>query len=58
MPELLRVLNHLFQNGSVRSVVYSPDGKQVVSGSDDSTVKIWDTSTGTCVSTLTGHSNS
>ena len=34
------------------SVSFSPDGKQVASGSYDNSVKIWETSTGTCVSTL------
>ena len=34
----------------VTSVAYSPDGKHVVSGSLDSTVKIWDTVTGKEVS--------
>ena len=33
-------------------MAWSPDGKQVASGSMDSTVKIWQTSTGTCQSTL------
>ena len=34
----------------VRSVAYSPDGKHVVSGSDDQTVKFWNAATGTEVS--------
>ncbi len=39
------------------SVCFSADGKKVASGSVDNTVKIWETSTGTCVSTLSGHSD-
>ena len=35
---------------SVWSVAYSPDGKHIVSGSYDSTVKVWDSQTGTEVS--------
>jgi WD40 repeat protein len=32
-------------SGGVRSVAISADGKRVVSGSDDKTVKIWDADT-------------
>src|SRR5271168_180224 len=42
----------------VSSVAFSHDGTQVVSGSDDCTVKIWDASSGACLKTLEGHSNS
>ena len=43
-------------SGPVYSVAYSPDGKHIVSGSFDNTVKVWDSQTGTevshCVLTL------
>ena len=29
-------------SGWVRSVAFSPDGKTIVSGSDDKTLKVWD----------------
>ena len=44
------------RNRRVWSVAWSPDGTKVASGSEDNTVKIWETSTGTCQSTLSGHS--
>jgi hypothetical protein len=40
----------------VKSVSYSPDGKQIVSGSWDKTIKVWDAASGACVATLEGHS--
>ena len=39
----------------VSSVAYSPDGKHIVSGSGDKTVKIWDSTTGKEVSVLLCH---
>ncbi|KAJ3011772.1 UNVERIFIED_CONTAM: hypothetical protein HDU68_001533, partial [Siphonaria sp. JEL0065] len=42
---------------AVCGVVYSADGKTVVSGSWDETVKVWDTRTGECIRTLTGHTD-
>ena len=38
------------------SVSFSPDGSQVVSGSDDETVRIWDVQSGQEVCKLEGHS--
>ena len=35
-----------------------PDGRRVVSASDDKTLKVWDVATGECVATLEGHSGS
>ncbi|KAI8820918.1 WD40-repeat-containing domain protein [Chytriomyces cf. hyalinus JEL632] len=44
-------------SGSVKSVAVTPDGKTIVSGSDDMKVKVWDTETGICTSTLEDHSD-
>ena len=38
------------------SVAFSTDGRLVVSGSKDETVRLWDTATGTALQTLEGHS--
>ncbi|KAH8661591.1 WD40-repeat-containing domain protein [Tricladium varicosporioides] len=43
---------------SVTSVVFSPNGKQVVSGSSDQTVRLWDAATGAPLQTLKGRSSS
>ena len=41
--------------GPVRSVAFSPDGKYVVTGSWDTTAKLWDTATGAMLRTFSGH---
>ena len=39
----------------VTSVCFSPDRRQLASGSIDTTVRLWDAQTGACVRTLEGH---
>jgi WD40 repeat protein len=41
--------------GIVRSVAFSPDGQLIVSGSDDTTVRMWDATMGAERHTLHGH---
>ena len=42
---------------AVRSVVFSPDGTRIASGSDDHTIHLWDVVSGVHLKTLEGHSN-
>ncbi|EDR02557.1 uncharacterized protein LACBIDRAFT_393910 [Laccaria bicolor S238N-H82] len=49
----LRIADH---DGAVKSVAFSPDGRHIVSGSDDKTVRVWDAQTGqTVMHPLKGH---
>jgi WD40 repeat protein len=50
---LIRVLNH---QDTVMSVAVSPDGKTIISGSGDNTVRVWDALTEAVPRTLQGHS--
>ncbi len=43
--------------GWVWSVALSPDGNQVLTGSNDGTAILWDVKTGTQIRTFTGHSD-
>ncbi|WP_418904166.1 caspase family protein [Moorena producens] len=42
----------------VNDIAFSPDGKQILSGSDDNTVRLWDTETGQALHTFIGHTSS
>jgi WD40 repeat protein len=44
-------------SGRVSSVAFSPDSKLAMSGSDDKTIRLWETMTGAAVQTLEGHSS-
>ncbi|BAY31277.1 WD-40 repeat-containing protein [Nostoc carneum NIES-2107] len=39
-------------NSAVNSVAFSPDSQKLASGSDDSTIKLWDVSTGKVIQTI------
>jgi WD40 repeat protein len=42
-------------SGGVMSASFSPDGRRIVTGSDDQTAKVWDAATGEELLTLKGH---
>ena len=42
---------------SVWAVAFSPDGKRILTGSDDNTARLWDAATGATVATLAGHTS-
>ena len=48
-------LQHLGEHDSVLSVGFLPDGKSLMSGSGDGSLRLWDLSTSKCVRTFTGH---
>jgi uncharacterized protein with WD repeat len=59
-PSVFKVYLQTLEGHSdkVWSVAFSPDSKQVVSGSEDQTVRLWDTATGAALQTFKGHSES
>jgi WD40 repeat protein len=44
-------------NGWICSVAFSKDGTQIVSGSSDKSVRVWDASTGAALQQLNGHTD-
>jgi WD40 repeat protein len=49
------VLEH---DGVVWSAVFNPDGRRIVTASDDKTARVWDAETGRQIAVLTGHTAS
>ena len=45
---------HLGHTDKVTTVAISPDGKYIVSGSSDNSIKVWELSSGRVVQTLKG----
>ena len=44
-------------HSAVHSVAVSPDGRHIVSGSDDNTLRVYEFETGRCLHTLQGHTH-
>lgn len=52
LPELVLPIGHF---NKINSVDFSPDGRYILSASEDGTAKIWETSNGMLLRTLAGH---
>jgi len=55
LPPWLRSLGDHTGTGRVHAVAVSPDGRTIVSGSSDRTLKVWDAASGHLLRSLEGH---
>jgi WD40 repeat protein len=53
-PEIVLQSGH---GANISALAFSPDGKYLVSASEDATLKLWDPNSGAEIRTLRGHSN-
>lgn len=56
-PPAAEIIPQIGHSASVSCVAVTPDGKYVVSGSEDHTIKIWELATGRLLRSLEGHSD-
>lgn len=54
--EFLAVVHLLGHSGGVNSVVFSPNGKYALSGSEDKAMRLWEFKSGLCLCIMEGHS--
>ncbi len=54
-PQLIRTITG--NSHPVGALAITPDGNNIVSGTDDGTIKVWDLKTGKLLRTLTGHTD-
>lgn len=52
LPEIVTLEGH---GNFVQALAFTPDGAQLVTGSEDATMRVWDLATRACVQTLTAH---
>lgn len=55
IPEFSNIMRLTQHSGKVTSVKFFDDDKYIVSGSEDKTVKVWNSITGDCLTTFSGH---
>jgi WD40 repeat protein len=51
----IEIVPQILHSDTVRPVAFSPDGKRILSGSNDKTIKLWDIATGHLIRTFETH---
>jgi periodic tryptophan protein 2 len=51
------ILKQQGHHDSMNSLVYSPDGRRIVTTADDGKIKVWDVESGFCIVTFTEHTS-
>lgn len=54
----IEIVPQIGHSNGVNSVAFSPNGRTIISGSTDKTVKLWDSATGSLIRTFTGPAGS